>query len=178
MATARRGFGAIRRLPSKRFQASYLGPDLRRHVAPTTYAARIDAEGWVATERRLVETDTWTAPETRDPRRSAPTTLADFAAESFGRRRVRGEALRPRTVKLYEGLMARVIGPSLGERRLRDIRRVDVDRWYAALSPEGHAARARLRAPALDLRAGARRGRRGRTQPLRHPWCGGPPPAA
>jgi len=82
MATARQGFGAIRRPPSKRFQASYLGPDLRRHVAPITLAARIDAEWWLATERRLVETDTWTAPETRDPRRSAPTTLAAFAAES------------------------------------------------------------------------------------------------
>lgn len=142
MATARRGFGAIRRLPSKRFQASYLGPDLRRHVAPTTFAARIDAEGWLVTERRLVETDTWTAPETRDPRRSAPTTLAASAAESFGRRRVRGEALRPRTVKPHEGLWPASSGRRSGERRLRDILRVDVDRWYAALPPEKVAQRA------------------------------------
>jgi hypothetical protein len=28
----RRGFGYIRRLPSKRYQASYTGPDLARHV--------------------------------------------------------------------------------------------------------------------------------------------------
>jgi len=33
----RRGFGYLRRLPSKRYQASYIGPDLARHVGPTTF---------------------------------------------------------------------------------------------------------------------------------------------
>ena len=54
MTGTRRSFGSIRRLPSKRFQASYLGPDLARHVAPETFTAKIDAEGWLALERRLV----------------------------------------------------------------------------------------------------------------------------
>ncbi len=44
-------------------------------------------------------------------------------------------------------------------------------RCHPTRSPSG----ARLRAPVLDLRAGARRGRRGRTQPLRYPGCGGHP---
>jgi hypothetical protein len=33
----RRSFGYIRRLPSKRYQASYIGPDLARHAAPDTF---------------------------------------------------------------------------------------------------------------------------------------------
>jgi hypothetical protein len=33
----RRGWGHIRRLPSKRFQASYVGPDVLRHTAPRTF---------------------------------------------------------------------------------------------------------------------------------------------
>jgi len=36
----RRGFGTIRKLPSGRFQATYVGPDLGRHSAPFTFEAR------------------------------------------------------------------------------------------------------------------------------------------
>ena len=39
---SRRGFGAIRKLPSKRWQASYVGPDEARHTAPTTFATKMD----------------------------------------------------------------------------------------------------------------------------------------
>src|SRR5664279_4325690 len=65
MERTKRSYGAIRRLPSKRYQASYIGPDLARHVAPETFTAKIDAEGWLAAERRLVEWDEWISPEVR-----------------------------------------------------------------------------------------------------------------
>jgi integrase len=61
----RRGWGWIRKLPSGRWHASYIGPDLARHNAPTTYTARMDAEAWLAAERRLIELDQWTAPNVR-----------------------------------------------------------------------------------------------------------------
>jgi len=41
----RRGFGAIRKLPSGRWQASYFGPDTIRHQAPVTFEISEDAEG-------------------------------------------------------------------------------------------------------------------------------------
>ena len=133
MATGRSGFGAIRRLPSKSYQASYLGPDLARYVGPRTFQARIDAEGWLAQERRLIETDRWVPPNQRGVSRTSRVTLRTFAAEAILRRRVRGESLRPRTVKLYEGLMDRVIGPELGEKTLHELRRADVNKWYGGL---------------------------------------------
>jgi hypothetical protein len=37
---SRRGLGTIRRLPSGRFQATYVGPYLGRHSAPFTFEAR------------------------------------------------------------------------------------------------------------------------------------------
>ena len=43
-----RGWGRIRRLPSKRFQANYVGPDLVRHNAPTTFTTKMDAEAFLA----------------------------------------------------------------------------------------------------------------------------------
>ena len=48
----KRSFGQIRRLPSKRWQAFYTGPDTRLHYAPSTFEAKIDAEGWLTDERR------------------------------------------------------------------------------------------------------------------------------
>ena len=50
-----RGWVHIRKLPSKRFQASYIGPDLRRHTAPNTFTVKLNAEGWLANERQLIE---------------------------------------------------------------------------------------------------------------------------
>jgi hypothetical protein len=46
-----RGLGHVRKLPSKRFQASYLGPDGLRHLAGETFTTKLDAEGWLAAER-------------------------------------------------------------------------------------------------------------------------------
>ena len=50
---SKRSFGQLRRLPSGRWQAGYTGVDTRVHRAPTTFTAKIDAEGWLFSERRL-----------------------------------------------------------------------------------------------------------------------------
>lgn len=49
----RRRFGAVRRLPSGRWQASYQAPDGTRRTAPATFATKTDADRWVS----AVETD-------------------------------------------------------------------------------------------------------------------------
>ena len=59
MGRERREFGSIRKLASGRHQAVYTGPDLLRHVAPTTFQAKIDAEGWLHEERKLIEANEW-----------------------------------------------------------------------------------------------------------------------
>ncbi len=48
----RRSFGRLRKLRSGRIQAGYIGPDCQLYMAPATFAAKIDAEGWLAQERR------------------------------------------------------------------------------------------------------------------------------
>lgn len=68
---ARRGFGQVRKLPSGMWQVRFTGPDLERHAAPTTFAARIDAEAWLVEERRLIErskadpSQPWLPPKVR-----------------------------------------------------------------------------------------------------------------
>lgn len=63
----RRGFGAIRKLPSKRYQASYLGPDMVRHKAPVTFEAREDAEARLVARGVEIKNEDWTPPTTRKP---------------------------------------------------------------------------------------------------------------
>ena len=58
----RRGFGYVRKLPSGRWQASYLGPDLVRRSAPHTFDAKADAEGWLGRRREEVVSGEWQPP--------------------------------------------------------------------------------------------------------------------
>ena len=115
----RRSFGAIRKLPSKRFQASYVhGADLARYTAPMTFTAKIDAEAWIARERKLIESGEWTPPAVRaSAQRAAGVTLRQYAATWLA-----NKSLTPKTRNLYSELLDRRILPHLG-----DICMVDID---------------------------------------------------
>ena len=135
MTGTRRSFGSIRRLPSKRYQASYIGPDLARHVAPETFTAKIDAEGWIAAERRLVEWDEWISPEVRRAKQfhDDSQTLRAYATTWLPERlAVRG--LKPKTVSEYRRYLDRLIYPTLGELRLRDVTPATVRSWVGMLN--------------------------------------------
>src|SRR5512144_1569080 len=46
--SGRRRFGALRKLPSGRYQASWTGPDGRRRSTATTFATKTEAARWLA----------------------------------------------------------------------------------------------------------------------------------
>jgi integrase len=124
-----RGFGHLRKLPSKRYQASYLGPDGQRHTAPATFDTRLDAEAWLAAEHRLTESDEWASPAGRKATAAAARiTLADYA-DTWLRQR----ELKPRTVALYRGLLDRQILPALGAHRVDKLTPALVRDWYSRL---------------------------------------------
>ncbi len=110
-AKGSRGWGHIRRLSSRRFQASYIGPDRVRHTAPITYTHRLRAEGWPADQRRLMEQDIWTPPAARSAARAAGrVTLAEYAATVVAER-----TLKPRTRLHYESLLRLHINDTIGK---------------------------------------------------------------
>ena len=128
--SGRRGFGYIRRLPSKRWQASYAGPDLARHTAPATFDTKADAEGWLGREQHLVSVGRWQSPaqraEAAKPKpRQALTSYADSWLE--------GRDLKPKTREGYEHLLRRYLLPSFGERELTGISPADVRSWWGGL---------------------------------------------
>ncbi|OMC33436.1 integrase [Mycobacterium colombiense] len=123
----RRGWGWIRRLPSGRYQASYIGNDLCRHKAPSTYTSKLDAEHWLASERRLIERDEWTPPATRAAAKKARgVTVSEFADRWLEHR-----TLKPRTKAHYEAILEDHIKPKLGRTPLRTMNPETVRAWYA-----------------------------------------------
>jgi integrase len=138
----RRGWGHIRRLPSRRtpgrgrYQASYIGRDNLRHIAPHTFADRISAERWLAEERRLRDSEEWTTPAQRDAQRwTAGETLAEFGTRWIAERNV-----KPRTRALYESQFGLHIAPDLGDVPIRHLTAERVRGWYARLDSK-HARR-------------------------------------
>ncbi len=132
----RRTFGTIRKLPSGRFQASYIGPDERRHVGWSTYLVKGDAEAWLRDEELLTDRPwEWTPPSRRRPvEASSKLTLRGYAEATVKRRSTRArKPIRPSTVELYLKLLRLVILPKLGDVALVDLTPELVHEWYDAL---------------------------------------------
>ncbi len=149
MTRARRGFGAIRRLPSKRWQASYLGPDEARHTAPSTFATKMEAEGWVLSQRRHIDGGTWTPPVTgsepisdavpaAEPDVTPLPTLGEWSQQWLSQRE-----LRATTRDGYERLLSNHILPPLGTLPLDEVTRTRILAWYAGLDPNTPRARSK-----------------------------------
>jgi integrase len=132
----RRSFGRLRRGRSKRWQAAYIGPDNALHYAPTTFVAKIDAEAWLAEERRLISVGAWTPPEHRAIL-AVNVTLAAYAAPWLADR-----ALKPRTRRHYRSLLDRLILPALGDKPLKGITPVTIRAWHAELGNKTPTLRA------------------------------------
>ncbi|MBA8795572.1 integrase [Friedmanniella endophytica] len=126
---AREPFGRIRKLPSGRYQAAYIGPDTALHKASSTFDTLMDARGWVHGERRLIDAGTWVAPARRNST-ARPATLADYAWPWLTERE-----LKPRTRDLYRRLLDHHVLPQLGALPLADISPVTVRRWHSDLDP-------------------------------------------
>lgn len=129
---SRRGFGAIRKLASGRWQASYTGPDLKRHTAPETFTAKVDAEAWLASERRHAELpDQWQPPKARLAATLASRELeANQTFRAYSDDWLRHRDLADRTRHGYRDLLDRYILPRFGEVPIVEITRPDVLAWY------------------------------------------------
>ena len=128
-AKGKRGFGEVGQLPSGRYRARYTGPDGSRHSAPITFVARIDAEGWLVDQERMISRGEW-EPPARQVRevQEAPLLLGDYAATVVVRRRI-----RPGTAALYAKLLRLTILPAFAKRPLGEITAAEISTWYAGM---------------------------------------------
>jgi integrase len=129
----RRGWGRIRRLPSSgRYQANYVGPDRVRHNALVTFEAKMDAEAWLAAERRSIERDEWQPPSLRVAEKKAKAvSVAEYAHTWIEHRNV-----KPRTRSGYHDLLRLHIEPMLGKVPLKNLTAETVRGWYSMLGTD------------------------------------------
>jgi integrase len=120
----------VRQLRSGRWQAGYVGPDLKLHNAPNTFASDVAAESWLALERSKIDLGTWGAAE-----RSEGITLAAYADRWMAQRQ-----LRPRTRDLYASQLATLILPELGDVKMAALTPAMIREWHTALGA-GHPTR-------------------------------------
>lgn len=134
-----RGFGHLRKLPSGRWQASYIGPDTARHTAGHTFEAKIDAEAWLTDEHRMIAAGTWSSPARRraDASQKDVLTLRTLAEDWLAHR-----ALKPGTRAHYRKLLDQHILPTLGDLEVEEITPATVRAWHAATCPNAPTLRA------------------------------------
>ncbi|WP_328358614.1 site-specific integrase [Mycobacterium sp. NBC_00419] len=127
---SRRSWGKLRVIGSGRIHASYVCPlDGQRYNAPHTYDNRMDAEAWLAGERRLIEMGEWTTPGSRTKLQAlAGVTIREYAEQWMEQR-----DLTPKTRALYTRLLASRILPDLGNEILRAVTPARVRSWWVEL---------------------------------------------
>jgi len=120
----RRTFGAIRKLKSGRWQASYLDPVTRARVpGESTFPTKADADLWLASmELSLQRGDNL-------DRSGRITTLEKYAHIWLSGK----TALRPSTVELYQYLLRSHIFPTLGKAPLTAITPGSIRVWNSQL---------------------------------------------
>lgn len=130
----RAAWGKVRKLPSGRYQASYVGPDGERYTGPMTYTSKVDADAWLSTQRAAIVNAEWkpttsTAKAVQQVERAKR--LGAYAEEWMTTRtNARGDKLRPRTVAEYKRLLK---GPlaSLTKKPLVELEPDVIRKWRA-----------------------------------------------
>ncbi|WP_031075543.1 tyrosine-type recombinase/integrase [Streptomyces sp. NRRL WC-3742] len=126
MASKRRQFGRIRKLPSGRFQARYLDPTGMLRPAPETFETKTDADDWLAEMQTSIRKKDW-----RDP---------DAGAVNFGKYAdawITERGLMETTLELYRRLLRLHLQPNFGDLDLDEITPPLVRAWRAELRATG-----------------------------------------
>lgn len=136
----RRAFGMVRTLKSGRHQASYTGPDGRRHNAASTFARKSDADNWLAKIQTDIAKGDWVSPdveraettraaiESASQLRRETLTFSQWADEWLALLPSMGRAAK--TIQTHGYRLTRLLD-TFGDQVLAYITPGDVQAWYA-----------------------------------------------
>ncbi len=120
MAGKKRRFGRVRKLPSGRYQARYLGPDGIDRPAPHTFETALDADDWLAEQQTALRRGDWIDPE-----------AGAINFEKYATQCDRERDLAATTHELYRRLLRLHILPAFGGLDLDEITPPAVRAWRA-----------------------------------------------
>ncbi|OBH20792.1 tyrosine-type recombinase/integrase [Mycolicibacter sinensis] len=137
-------FGSVDKR-AKGYRARYVGPDGRRHLAPTLFLTTKDARAWLALRHAEIVKGQWMPPDATD--RPAPRlTFATYAEQWLGHR-----TLKTRTREHYRRLLDVHLLPALGALPVAAITADDIRKWHAGLLPDAPTMRAHCYALARTI---------------------------
>ncbi|MEU5092389.1 tyrosine-type recombinase/integrase [Streptomyces sp. NPDC021356] len=120
MAGKRRQFGRVRKLPSGRYQARYVGPDGLLRPAPETFRTKREADEWLADKQTEMRRGDWHDPD------AGKVSFGSYASAWINERE-----LTVRTRQLYESLLRLHLEPTFGGVNVAEISPPFVRRWRA-----------------------------------------------
>ena len=138
----RRNFGTIRKLPSDRYQASYVAPDDIRCNAPRTFQTKTDASAWLSTIDADISRGQWISPKNEEKRTSSMQKLSDYL-ESHIELQITssGQPIQETTKETYRRIAKNHLG-ELADMPINQIRKTDVDNWFSKLAKTGKSTTA------------------------------------
>lgn len=167
MGSHRRTWGTIRkrRYTSGRvyYQARYDVPPEAFEQYPNlppqksrNFSDRVQAEAWLASEKRLIDAGIWTPPDLREARESrSKVTFAEYADTYVRTRRKRnGDPLSAGTLEKYRQYLADYLNPALGGKRMTAIRPGDIVALADAMKPTKDGRGASIRWHVFELLSG------------------------
>ena len=125
-AKGHRRFGNVRKLPSGRWQARYLGPDGIERTAPFTFETDRQAGRWLTVVESDIIRGEWAAPE-----------AGEVVLGEYGVRWIAERNLQPRTREMYEDLFRLNIRPYLGKLTIGAVRPATIRSWRKRLLDDG-----------------------------------------
>ncbi|MDX3129878.1 tyrosine-type recombinase/integrase [Streptomyces europaeiscabiei] len=126
MAGKRRQFGRVRKLPSGRYQARYVGPDGLLRPASETFRTKKDADDWLADKQTEMRRGDWHDPD------AGKIPFGEYAAAWIKERE-----LTTTTRQLYGPLLRHHLEPTFGALNVAEISPPLVRRWRADKLAEG-----------------------------------------
>ncbi|WP_030708382.1 site-specific integrase [Streptomyces griseus] len=121
MAGKKRSFGRVRKLPSGRYQARYLGADGIDRPAPETFRTKRDADDWLAERQAELRSGDWSDPDAG---------RIDFG--SYAATWITERGIGASTADLYRSLLRNHLVPTFGNVAVADITSAMVRAWRVA----------------------------------------------
>ncbi|WP_254850135.1 site-specific integrase [Pseudonocardia sp. Ae263_Ps1] len=127
-STKRRRFGSIRRLPSGRYQASYLTHSGHRQTAPETFDRKGDADQWlILVESQMLRRE-WLDPA-----------LGKALFSDYGDQWITEHKISARTREEYRSIWRHHIDPFLGPINLAELSPAVIRTWRTTLLSAGRS---------------------------------------
>lgn len=126
MASKKRTFGRVRKLPSGRYQARYLGADGIDRPAPETFRTKRDADDWLAERQAELRSGDWSDPD------AGQVEFGSYAATWIAERGIGAS-----TADLYRSLLRNHLAPTFGKVAVADITSAMVRAWRVARLENG-----------------------------------------